>query len=477
MIGTDVNDLVAAGGEETVRDRLNVVPFPESSPPPDDSYYQQLADEHEASRTHHGGSGFGRWTLGGLLEHVSLIYGTDTVWDGRERIQMRLSHLRHIIGREMFKAWDESRHRKIIKGLVFEPSGITPENHVNLFHGLPIVPDPQGVRGCPKILNHIYRLCGFREVEFQWLMKWIAYPLQNPGAKMATSVIMHGSEGPGKSLLWELVVKEIYGEYSVTVGQAQLESRFTGWQSKRCFALCEEVVARNEKAHYKGMLKHLITGSTLMIEEKNLPVREESNHMNSVFLSNSMQPLELDLGDRRYMVLKVEAVPEPGYFEALIHEIKNGGVACFYHHLLQLPMDGFNAHTKPPLNAEKLQLIEAGLPNPVLFYEEWKEGLLNIPYGCCPKVALYTEYKRWCDQRKEFVRRDRDMTAELRRYLAEDRCDIRIGDYAERKTVRVWVTKEVMAEKGQETYTKNVESQCQAFIAAAGSEGGKNANY
>lgn len=111
----------------------------------------------------------------------------------------------------------------------------------------------------------------------------------------------------GKSLLWELVVKEIYGEYSVTVGQAQLESRFTGWQSKRCFALCEEVVARNEKAHYKGMLKHLITGSTLMIEEKNLPVREESNHMNSVFLSNSMQPLELDLGDRRYMVLKVLA--------------------------------------------------------------------------------------------------------------------------------------------------------------------------
>lgn len=96
----------------------------------------------------------------------------------------------------------------------------------------------------------------------------MAYPLQNPGAKMASSVVMHGDEGTGKSLIWDEVIGKIYGEYMITVGQLQIESAFTGWQSKKCLALCEEVVARNEKAHYKGMLKHLVTGRTLVINEK-----------------------------------------------------------------------------------------------------------------------------------------------------------------------------------------------------------------
>lgn len=475
---TDFNDLHVSEGIEAVRGQLiealasNDV---EALAPAADDFYDQYEPAHAHLDVSEPIKKFGQWSFIELLENVSLIYGTDTVWDARERIQMRLSHLRHIIGREMYKTWDEHPFRKIIKGLVFEPSGEVPAFHANLFNGFAIAPGTQGARGCPKILNHIYRLCGHRDDEFEWLIRWIAYPLQNPGAKMDTSVVMHGSEGPGKSLLWERVVARIYGKYAITVGQAQIESQFTGWQSGKCFALCEEVVARNEKSHYKGMIKHLVTGGSLMINEKNLPAREEANHMNSVFLSNSQQPLELDVGDRRFLVLHITDVPPAGYFDALFHEIDNGGIEEFYAHLLQLDMKGFYEHSKPPLNAEKQHLIEAGMPNALLFYQDWKDGLLGMDYGPCPVATLYSAYRRWCDQRNEFKQRDRTVKAELRRYLTEDRVDIKLpDDFKERKTTRVWVPHEIAQRKGEQNFVRDVELACQAFLKSF--DGSKDEN-
>jgi putative DNA primase/helicase len=384
---------------------------------------------------------FGAWTPDLMLERVSLIYGTDTVWDDINRIQIKLSHLRHATGKTLYDGWIDNPQRRIVKGLVFDPSEQQIDRYtINLFSGLP--PQTYNAKAsCKHILGHLLRLCGGRGAEFEWLIKWIAYPLQNMGAKMDSGVIMYGSEGPGKSVLWEHVIGRIYGDYAITIGQSQLESQFTSWQSGKLFALCEEVVSRTERNQHKGQLKHLVTGRTLLINEKSMPLREESNHLNFVFLSNSTIPLELDMGDRRYLVLYCGDVPDKTYFDQLFNEINADGVAAFYHHLMQLDLGDFNAHAKPPLNVDKQQLIEASLPNPVLFYNDWAAGDLDIPFTSCTKSDLFNAYRRWCTQRNEYPKRDRDLTAELRRYMIDDRKDIHYPTTsAPKKTVRVWIT-------------------------------------
>ena len=30
-----------------------------------------------------------------------------------------------------------------------------------------------------------------------WVLRWLAYPLQHPGAKMRTAMVVHGDEGSG----------------------------------------------------------------------------------------------------------------------------------------------------------------------------------------------------------------------------------------------------------------------------------------
>ena len=386
--------------------------------------------------------GYGRWTLDGMVEHLFLIYGTDTVWDNLNKTRMRLSHLRHAVGNnDDFKLWQTHPMRKTVKELVFEPSGNIPANTINLFTGLPPLANISPQK-CPRILDHIKRLCGYRQDEYQWLLNWMAYPLQNLGAKMDTAVIMYGNEGPGKSILWEKVMGKIYGkEYHRTIGQQQLESQFNGWLSKILFAQCEEVVSRAERNHHKGQLKHLVTGKKFLINEKMLPAHEETNHANFVFLSNSPIPLELDMGDRRYFVLRIDDVPDKQYFDDLFAEINGDGVDSFYHYLMSRDLKDFSPHTKPPLNQDKQKLIDASKPNPILFYDEWMAGDLAYPYGCCVKADLFKAYRNWCNERNEYPKRDRDFNAEIDRLMINSRKNMCFPTFKSPKTThRVWLT-------------------------------------
>lgn len=385
---------------------------------------------------------FGRWTLSEMLDNIYLIYGTDTCWDDCNKKAFRLSALKHIINDDLYKTWAKHENRKIASELVFDPKCQSPAHAINIFEGLPKMVAPIGSK-CDLILKHISLLCRGRDEEAEWLCKWMAYPLQNIGAKMDTSVIMYGSEGYGKSIIFEQVLMPMYGKYCGTIGQPQLDSQYKGWLSGQLFALCEEVVSRSDRGDFKGILKNIITGKTIRINEKHVAERVEKNHINLVFLSNSSIPLELDQGDRRYLVLKNFKVPDQQYFTDLFDEINNGGIEAFREYLLKLPLNGFNAHTKPPLNDDKQELIDISLPNPLLFYKEWEAGELDAPYSSCAKADLFTVYRRWCVARNEFAKRDRDFSVELRRYLLDARKDLSYPDArAPRKTVRVWITPE-----------------------------------
>ncbi|AXK39632.1 DUF5906 domain-containing protein [Crenobacter cavernae] len=338
-----------------------------------------------------------------LLEHFVLIYGTETVWDGLHLQIVKISSLRLAWGEDVVKQWLEHPKRRMIlqDGLVFDPTQSSdPETTVNLYNGFQLVPqNGEGLED--KILDHLSILCDHDAELMQWLLKWIAYPLQHPGAKMATAVVMHGPEGTGKSIFWEKVVKGIYGEYGITVGQQQIESQFTGWKSRKLFALFEEVLARIEKYQLKGTIKHLVTGETHSINEKMLPERFEANHLNAVFLSNELQPLALDLGDRRFCVVWASRVLPPEYFAELGRAIDLGAVEAFYHYLLTLDLTGFGPHAKPPVNKAKQRLINIGLPPSELFWMDWSAGELDVPFVSVPTEELYEVFKLWCNRRGE----------------------------------------------------------------------------
>ena len=495
---TDFNDLWVTRGERAVRDQVEAAiaaandaasqPVPRTPSPealPETAPYPM---EEPSGPGDEAEGGF-RYSLSELSRSFALIYGTDEIWDGVNRRIVKASDLREAVGRDTYKEW--AVERDIIAGVVFEPRHNLGRMYRNLFEGFPVVPAAGSLNelaaGCARILGHVWFLVGGEEIpfgddgkplpghewryaqkqeEYNWLLRWIALPFQRPGAKLASSVVMHGAEGTGKSLLWT-IVKRLYGDYSITIGQEQLESQFTSWKSRKLFALCEEVVSRAEKAHYKGKLKHVVTGDTHVINEKMMREREEPNLMNFVFLSNEMQPLQLDFGDRRYYVRTIHQVKPEAYFQALRAEVDDGGLEAFLGLLLALPMDGFHEHTKPPANEDKEALIQLSLSSPAAFHQAWQAGDVDaLPYQPCTVADLYRLYQCWCRESNEHCKSERVFGGELKRFMEQVRHDIRYPSReAERRTMRVWVPRGWPIPEGVRP-VEAIETACLTFFGA-----------
>lgn len=338
----------------------------------------------------------GHWdAVAHLLEHFVLIYGDDNCWDGVNRILLKVNHLRLAYGSDAVKFWLNNPDRKMVnkEDVIFDPTlKADPSRTVNLFDGIKMVPK---AGDCSMILELLYHLCGDDADAVQWVTSWLAYPLQNPGAKMRTSIIMHGDEGSGKNLFFEDCVAKIYGKFGGVIGNAQIEAQFNEWASGKLFMVADEVVTRNELRQLKGKIKHMVTGGTIRINPKGLSERDEANHMNFVFLSNELQPLALDKTDRRYQVIWTPSKRDEDFYSDVAVQMENGGIAAFYDFLLKFPLCDFTEHTKPLMTEAKQNLISLGLSSTERFYREWSGGFLPLPFVCCSAMQLYMAFCRW----------------------------------------------------------------------------------
>jgi putative DNA primase/helicase len=277
----------------------------------------------------------------------------------------------------------------------FDPSGKDAGVKLNTWQGWPMQPAPGK---CEKLLELLRYLCGEDNGDevFWWVLRWLAYPLQNPGAKMASAIIMHGPQGTGKSTFFQTYAK-IFGDYATVLNQRGLEDKFNSdWSDSKLFLLAEEVVTRQEMWHIKNELKELVTGEWVRINPKNVAAYRQRNQLNLVFLSNEGMPLPIDNDDRRHCVIWTPPQREPGFYDAINAEIDAGGVAALYHHLLHLKLDGFHPKKRPPRTMAKAELIQVSKTSELRFVDEWIGRELPLPLSPCVALDLYAAYLSWC---------------------------------------------------------------------------------
>tara|TARA_R110002167_G_scaffold188319_1_gene389848 strand:- start:25888 stop:27585 length:1698 start_codon:yes stop_codon:yes gene_type:complete len=339
------------------------------------------------------------------LERFVYLEPSRTVWDAELRQVIGIDDLKVMIP-AAYEHWLHEPNRKVVlkQNLVFDPTQrCDPDTHINMFRGLPLEPvrDDEACRGIRALL---WSLCNANDEIWTWLVRWLAFPLQNVGAKLRTAVLMHSEvQGSGKSLFFDGVMRPIYGEYSATLGQHQMESQYTDWQSNLLYGLFEEIFSRSSKYNQMGTIKQLITGETARIEKKFVSGWEEANHMNAVFLSNEIQPFPVETSDRRFLVIWPRNKIDPELKNRVSWEIKNGGPAAFWGWLLAQDLDGFDQYTEAPMTREKQRLIDFGLPSWESFYREWSAGNLDAPYHSCLSDDLYRVYVAWCREGNERV--------------------------------------------------------------------------
>lgn len=436
--GTDWNDLHVAEGLDAVRAQLQGG-FEASEP-----------QKNGADVRPQGGAGKGRDKLPpqdttepkfvDALGRWTLLYGTTTVWDEEVRQVLRIESLKLAYGR-LVDWWlsHDMRHMIPADHLVFDPTGRSkPPEYVNLFKGLPLEPNQNA--SCKLIVAHLFNLCQENDQLFHWVCCWLALPLQQPGTKMHTALVLHGrTEGTGKTLFTS-IMRRIYGVHGCTINQRQLETEFNGWLSGKMLVVAEEVVSRADRVHMQGILQDLITGETININEKNMPLRTEANYANFIFQSNQQEPVRLNRSDRRHTVIRVEREHPESYFDELLAEMAAGGIEAFYAWLLAYDVGDFTKRTKPFANRDRMHLITLGMSPDQRFFQYWESGIAGVPFVTCPAHDLYTAFKAWCKVNGErYVPNQtqfgRTVTEELERLKAPDKKVVRYMAYAEKVVI------------------------------------------
>jgi putative DNA primase/helicase len=278
----------------------------------------------------------------------------------------------------------------------FDPSGKDGSVRLNTWKGWPM--QPREGR-CDRLLELLAYLCSRdpngRDI-YRWILCWMAYPLQHPGAKMSSAIIMHGPQGTGKSTVFQALAK-IYGDYATVLNQRGLEDKFNSdWADSKLFILAEEVVTRAEMWHIKNELKELVTGEWIRVNPKNIAAYRQRNQVNIIYLSNEGQPLPLENDDRRHLVVYTPPALGEDFYDEVFQEIENGGVEAMYHHLLHLDLSGFHPKKRPPMTEAKANLIALSSPSELRFLAEYACGDMGLPVVPCLTQDMYAAYLRWC---------------------------------------------------------------------------------
>ncbi len=347
-----------------------------------------------------------------MLDRYFLIYGTKEAWDDVERTRLPVDTIKLARPNE-YDIWLKSDKRITIKAdnIWFDPTRTRePKNPkdicVNIFDGLPLKPVETDIDDaaemCKPIRELLLHLCEGDQDVCDWVMRWLAIPLQNPGTKMDTALIFHGEiQGAGKSLFFDRIMSRIYGDYAVTLGQGQLESQYNDWVAGKLYALFEEIFSGSDRYSQMGMVKQLITGDTVYINKKFMSGWQQNNYVNAIFLSNNMMPLSLEQNDRRHIVCyPKQKIPAPilSAVADALNDSDDKMIRAFYTFLLRLDLKDQNAHTPALMTKSKREVIRLSQPNWETFYDDWRAGEAGIPYCSCLTDDLYVYYQHWCRQ-------------------------------------------------------------------------------
>jgi len=216
------------------------------------------------------------------------------------------------------------------------------------------------------------------EDKLNWLWQWFAYPIQHPGAKMKTAVLIHGEyQQTGKTFIG-YVLGDIYGQNFGVVDNSEITAQYNTWSQYKQFILAEEVSSSDKRA-INDRLKRLITGEEIILEGKHKNKIEIRNTVNLYFTSQYKDALFMESHDARFFVHHVPHPPKTAEFYAKINKWrKEDGAAYLMHHLLtEVSLSSFNPLDVAPSTKAKEEMKRSSASS----LENWAFDLVKNMQG------------------------------------------------------------------------------------------------
>lgn len=257
------------------------------------------------------------------------------------------------------KAWLEWEHRSECRGLTYAPGRdrITEEGLLNAWKGWGVsAPCAGDVTPWHTLLKHLF---GSDKDALAWFEQWCAYPLQNPGAKMATAAAIWGPvHGSGKTLVGHTLMR-IYGKNAAELKDSDLEDDRFEWAENKQFVLADDVTGGVDRKLMRRLMT-MVTQKYIRLNPKYVPSYFIPDTINYYYTSNQPDALFMDDQDRRFFVHEVRSGKFLPYKEYVRWRDSDEGIAALWHYLLDLDIDEFDPQAPAPSTQGKETMIEIG---------------------------------------------------------------------------------------------------------------------
>jgi hypothetical protein len=219
------------------------------------------------------------------------------------------------------------------------------------------------------------------------VLNWIAWLLQNLGYKPKHALLIQGHrQGTGKSFIAE-VLQLILGKHNVaTLSQNDLHGDFNGWALRAKLIWIEELRAL-DRTEVKNKLHPLVTQERIRVNDKNVSAYAIENCFGIFCMTNDDAAISLDNSDRRYLVIRTDAIPrdkldagdnyDPSYYGRLYALLDNPvAIAAIAHELMTRDVGAYDGRGSAPETEAKVAMIESGMSD----LETWMiENAGNYP--------------------------------------------------------------------------------------------------
>lgn len=279
-------------------------------------------------------------------------------------------------------------YRPDVRGLVLERDGVVYMNSY-LPSSVPDADPNWEAHGAWKIVrDHIHNIIPDGG---DMLIRWLAHNAQHPGMKILWAPIIVGVQGDGKTTIGKVAQAAMGAKNVQPVSPEAMFSDFTGWAEGGCVKVLEEIrVHGNSRATAMDKLKPLITNDNVEIVRKGKDGKQIANVTNYIALTNHMDALAIDEGDRRWGVLRTrfesreQVMSELTYeYWSKLHDAIDCNPEVVRGWLLSIDLSDFNRHAAPPMSGAKMDMIEASRS---ALDADIREAISLGGYGVCPDV-------------------------------------------------------------------------------------------
>jgi hypothetical protein len=274
--------------------------------------------------------------------------------------------------------WLSHRLRRQHRGVIFRPGELqVVSDCLNLWRGWGVVARP-GNWGL--IRKHIDEVIAGGNAEFaEYVVRWIAWSIQNPGAQAEVALVLIGHKGAGKGTLVR-VLQRIFGDHAFQVtSREEVIGKFNGHLQDCVLFIADEAYWGGDK-RCVGRLQGMITEPTLPIERKGFDLVLCPNYLHVVMLAEPGWVIPAGRHERRYAAFSVSEaqMQKPEYFKPLHAQISGGGADAMLWDLQRMDLGDWHPReipesllhgtalqqqqslTRPPLEQWYLLLLQEG---------------------------------------------------------------------------------------------------------------------